>query len=382
MSGYFETRQNIYRKEWRINVDGNVYRILVSFMSVMSRLSAMTLHFIGPCYFPAEFFCGYNQSVVGKVTWVYPRVCRCVFTISWTKGYKKGEATELSDCYLCAARPTHIIVSPAQLWIAMMLSLWSRVSWMFVTVPCPQYWRYTSMGTQIMIAEQLVQWVLARDETCPWGHFFHWWSFVMGPNKQLSGRPADWRGSCLLRVSMHFKITALYRSSLVGYHSNELNSALNVLSRPYQNLFQCLGIRPLKPWYCYSSVYCGLHSLKPQDLWNVLFPNSTGRQSYWVSGLCPSSEILKTTKQNVSETGSVSVLTWGEETSKLLGSLEGANLSYWTTDYKWLRLALSKGLNRVCVPSAHLRAEIDPFSETFCFIVFTIPGKARSPDTH
>jgi hypothetical protein len=39
-------------------------------------------------------------------------------------------------------------------------------------------------------------------------------------------------------------------------------------------------------------------------------------QGYWVFGLCPSSCILKNTKEhNVSETGSVSVLRWGVEDS-------------------------------------------------------------------
>jgi hypothetical protein len=33
-----------------------------------------------------------------------------------------------------------------------------------------------------------------------------------------------------------------------------------------------------------------------------------GSQNHWVFGLCPSSGILETTKHNVSETGSVSVL--------------------------------------------------------------------------
>jgi hypothetical protein len=53
-------------------------------------------------------------------------------------------------------------------------------------------------------------------------------------------------------------------------------------------------------------------------------------ENYWVSGLCPSSGIVETRKHNVSETGSVSVLRWGEAPS-LLGPLERANHSQWTT---------------------------------------------------
>jgi hypothetical protein len=55
-------------------------------------------------------------------------------------------------------------------------------------------------------------------------------------------------------------------------------------------------------------------------------------QNYWIFGLCPSSGILETRKHNVSETGSVSVLRWREETPILLGPLERANLNHWTSD--------------------------------------------------
>jgi hypothetical protein len=51
-------------------------------------------------------------------------------------------------------------------------------------------------------------------------------------------------------------------------------------------------------------------------------------QNYWVFGLCPSSDILETTKHNVSETGSISVLRrW--KTPTQLGPLERANLNQW-----------------------------------------------------
>jgi hypothetical protein len=49
-------------------------------------------------------------------------------------------------------------------------------------------------------------------------------------------------------------------------------------------------------------------------------------QNYSVFGLFPSSDILETRKQDVSETGSVSVLRWGGMTPTQLGPLERANL--------------------------------------------------------
>jgi hypothetical protein len=50
-------------------------------------------------------------------------------------------------------------------------------------------------------------------------------------------------------------------------------------------------------------------------------------QSYWIYGLCPSSGILNTRKQNVLETGSVSVFTRGEGDTSYIGSFrEKANL--------------------------------------------------------
>jgi hypothetical protein len=55
-------------------------------------------------------------------------------------------------------------------------------------------------------------------------------------------------------------------------------------------------------------------------------------QKYWVFGLCLSSGFFLNTKEkknNVSETGSVSVFRWGK-TPTLLGPLERANLNHWT----------------------------------------------------
>jgi hypothetical protein len=79
-------------------------------------------------------------------------------------------------------------------------------------------------------------------------------------------------------------------------------------------------------------------------------------------------------ENNVYETGSVSVLRWGElrETSTLLSPLERAKLS------PVLRLALCKGLNGVNVylPSSEDRSW---FSEMLCFLVFRISDDGQSP---
>jgi hypothetical protein len=55
-------------------------------------------------------------------------------------------------------------------------------------------------------------------------------------------------------------------------------------------------------------------------------------QNYWGSGLCQSSGILKTIKCDVSETGSVSVLSDVNETPTLLGAVEKANLYHCTSE--------------------------------------------------
>jgi hypothetical protein len=53
-------------------------------------------------------------------------------------------------------------------------------------------------------------------------------------------------------------------------------------------------------------------------------------QNYWVLGLCPSSGIMKTREHDVSETGSVSVLSGGG-TPTLFGPIERANLTHWAS---------------------------------------------------
>jgi hypothetical protein len=79
-----------------------------------------------------------------------------------------------------------------------------------------------------------------------------------------------------------------------------------------------------------------LHPNPPQNcclifrvlvLTNDMRNRSQDTQNYWVFGLCPSSGIIETRKHSVSETGSVSVLRWGEKTSTLLGPFEIANLN-------------------------------------------------------
>jgi hypothetical protein len=74
-------------------------------------------------------------------------------------------------------------------------------------------------------------------------------------------------------------------------------------------------------------------------------------QNCWVFGLCLSTGVQQTRKHNVSETGSVSVKWEGVKTP-----LEGA-INY------------------------HLRAETDPASETFVFLVSRIQDDGHSPKT-
>jgi hypothetical protein len=61
-------------------------------------------------------------------------------------------------------------------------------------------------------------------------------------------------------------------------------------------------------------------------------------QNYWVFGLFPSSGILENRKDDVSETGSVSLLRWrGEKTPSQLGPLEKANLNHWLSSGRWTK---------------------------------------------
>jgi hypothetical protein len=53
-------------------------------------------------------------------------------------------------------------------------------------------------------------------------------------------------------------------------------------------------------------------------------------RNYLVSGLCSSSDILKTREHNVSETGCASVQRRGRETPTHVSPLERANVNHWT----------------------------------------------------
>jgi hypothetical protein len=61
------------------------------------------------------------------------------------------------------------------------------------------------------------------------------------------------------------------------------------------------------------------------------------------------------------------------------GSIKRANLNHRTSS---MRSDLSKGHNRVGISaSPHLRMDIDPVSETLCFLVFGIPGDGQGPQS-
>jgi hypothetical protein len=85
-------------------------------------------------------------------------------------------------------------------------------------------------------------------------------------------------------------------------------------------------------------------------------------QNYWISGLCPSSGILENT-------------TFLKLDLFLSSGEWGRHLLCWD---HWLRLALSKGPNRVGVSPPHLRTETNAISETLCFLVSRIPDDGRS----
>jgi hypothetical protein len=76
-------------------------------------------------------------------------------------------------------------------------------------------------------------------------------------------------------------------------------------------------------------------------------------QNYLVFGRCLSSGVIETRKHNISETGSVSVLSWRGEAPTLLRPFL----------------------------SSHLRTETGPVSETLCFIDSRTPGDGQSPKT-
>jgi hypothetical protein len=59
-------------------------------------------------------------------------------------------------------------------------------------------------------------------------------------------------------------------------------------------------------WACMCYI-----NINVSRIWRSLMMTHNSR-NYWVCGLCPSSEIINARKHNVSETGSVSFLRWGD----------------------------------------------------------------------
>jgi hypothetical protein len=83
------------------------------------------------------------------------------------------------------------------------------------------------------------------------------------------------------------------------------------------------------------TLYCYLKNMKSSFQTNGVCAEAYIKSELLLSGLCPSSGILKTEEPNVSETGSVSGLRWRG----------GRYLLCWP----WLRSVLSMGPNRVRV---------------------------------
>jgi hypothetical protein len=78
-------------------------------------------------------------------------------------------------------------------------------------------------------------------------------------------------------------------------------------------------------------------------------------KNYWIFGLCPSSGILETKKNNILETGFISILGWEEKTPTQLRPLGRANLNHWT-----LRLRLN-----------FLEAEVGVGKSLLCWLLRT-----------
>jgi hypothetical protein len=76
-------------------------------------------------------------------------------------------------------------------------------------------------------------------------------------------------------------------------------------------------------------------------LGNVLYHLYT--QNYWVFGLFTLSSILETRKDDVWETGYISIYRWGGKTPTQLGPLERANLNHWTTPVRITQHSMAMG---------------------------------------
>jgi hypothetical protein len=83
-------------------------------------------------------------------------------------------------------------------------------------------------------------------------------------------------------------------------------------------------------------------------------------QNYWVFGNFSSPCILETRKQDVSETGSVSVLRWGRKTPTQLSPLERTNLNHFL-EYRKMK----KSKNPVIMSVIHHRQNL---LESTCMI--------------
>jgi hypothetical protein len=98
-------------------------------------------------------------------------------------------------------------------------------------------------------------------------------------------------------------------------------------------------------------------------------------QSYWVSGSCPSSGILKFIKHNLPEIGFFSVLDEGRKTTTLLGLYEFPNLSHGNWYFLFVREQSRIGFS---IPSLEDGNRFD--FRNFLFIEFTIPDHGQSPE--
>jgi hypothetical protein len=112
--------------------------------------------------------------------------------------------------------------------------------------------------------------------------------------------------SCSLCYSFLFRY---FLDGLPAPQQWRLNSCFKTVSRACRDSGNCFSVVKLTYWY-----------KKTEDrIWRIL-TMVYDTQNYWVSGLRPSSGILNTRKHNVSETGSVSILRWGEGDTYSVGS--------------------------------------------------------------
>jgi hypothetical protein len=73
---------------------------------------------------------------------------------------------------------------------------------------------------------------------------------------------------------------------------------------------------------------CSVYPIYPQSLFRTFYGTKREFHIYLVFGLCPFHGILESIKHNVSEVGSVSVVTWGGGTPILWDPLERTDLNH------------------------------------------------------